>query len=98
VNPSDPISHADAGHVPPAAAVPNKSGAVTDSTAHEDNRLSVATEVSATGSERADLRPESINDAVIRLAGNSQDGIQSAGAFLAHRNELDYWRRVVSSR
>ena len=37
-----------------------------------------------TGSpERADLRPESIDDAVIRLAGNSQDGIQSAGAFLA---------------
>src|SRR6187455_2346075 len=34
-------------------------------------------------SERADLRPESIQDAVIRLAGNSQDGIQSAGAFLA---------------
>jgi 2-oxoglutarate ferredoxin oxidoreductase subunit alpha len=33
--------------------------------------------------ERADLRPENINDAVIRLAGNSQDGIQSAGAFLA---------------
>ncbi len=33
--------------------------------------------------ERADLRPESINDAVIRLAGDSQDGIQSAGAFLA---------------
>jgi 2-oxoglutarate ferredoxin oxidoreductase subunit alpha len=34
-------------------------------------------------SDRADLRPESIDDAVIRLAGNSQDGIQSAGAFLA---------------
>ncbi len=33
--------------------------------------------------ERADLRPESIDDAVIRLAGNSQDGIQSVGAFLA---------------
>jgi 2-oxoglutarate ferredoxin oxidoreductase subunit alpha len=33
--------------------------------------------------ERADLRPESIQDAVIRLAGNSQDGIQTAGAFLA---------------
>src|SRR2546421_9861211 len=33
--------------------------------------------------ERADLRPENINDAVIRLAGNSQDGIQTAGAFLA---------------
>lgn len=35
------------------------------------------------GSTRADLRPEHIRDAVIRLAGNSQDGIQSAGAFLA---------------
>ncbi len=35
------------------------------------------------GTERADLRPENINDAVIRLAGNSQDGIQTAGAFLA---------------
>ncbi len=35
------------------------------------------------GPERADLRPDSIDDAVIRLAGNSQDGIQSAGAFLA---------------
>src|ERR1700686_2017132 len=33
--------------------------------------------------ERADLPPENIQDAVIRLAGNSQDGIQSAGAFLA---------------
>ncbi len=42
--------------------------------------------------ERADLRPESIDDAVIRLAGNSQDGIQSAGAFLARlagRSEQD---------
>jgi len=37
----------------------------------------------APASERADLRPENIQDAVIRLAGNSQDGIQSAGAFLA---------------
>src|SRR5690349_7027599 len=32
---------------------------------------------------RADLRPENIQDAVIRLAGSSQDGIQTAGAFLA---------------
>jgi len=32
---------------------------------------------------RSDLRPQSINDAVIRLAGNSQDGIQTAGAMLA---------------
>lgn len=32
---------------------------------------------------RADLRPEHIKDAVIRLAGNSQDGIQTAGAILA---------------
>jgi 2-oxoglutarate ferredoxin oxidoreductase subunit alpha len=42
--------------------------------------------------ERADLRPESIRDAVIRLAGNSQDGIQTAGAFLARlagRSEHD---------
>ena len=29
------------------------------------------------------MRPENIQDAVIRLAGNSQDGIQTAGAFLA---------------
>src|SRR5437667_11080570 len=35
------------------------------------------------GPERADLRPENIQDAVIRLAGNAQDGIQTAGAFLA---------------
>src|SRR3981081_1527594 len=34
-------------------------------------------------SDPADLRPETIQDAVIRLAGNSQDGIQTAGAFLA---------------
>src|SRR6266516_7396719 len=38
---------------------------------------------SAPASDRADLRPENIQDAVIRLAGNSQDGIQTAGAFLA---------------
>ena len=41
---------------------------------------------------RADLRPENIQDAVIRLAGNSQDGIQTAGAFLARlagRSEHD---------
>jgi 2-oxoglutarate ferredoxin oxidoreductase subunit alpha len=37
----------------------------------------------ASQADRADLRPENIQDAVIRLAGNSQDGIQSAGAFLA---------------
>jgi 2-oxoglutarate/2-oxoacid ferredoxin oxidoreductase subunit alpha len=35
------------------------------------------------GGVRADLRPQSIRDAVIRFAGNSQDGIQSAGAMLA---------------
>ena len=38
---------------------------------------------STTSAGRADLRPQNIRDAVIRLAGNSQDGIQSAGAFLA---------------
>jgi 2-oxoglutarate ferredoxin oxidoreductase subunit alpha len=37
----------------------------------------------STTAGRADLRPQSIRDAVIRLAGNSQDGIQSAGALLA---------------
>jgi 2-oxoglutarate ferredoxin oxidoreductase subunit alpha len=35
------------------------------------------------GASRADLRPENIRDAVVRLAGNSQDGIQTAGALLA---------------
>jgi 2-oxoglutarate ferredoxin oxidoreductase subunit alpha len=35
------------------------------------------------GPVRADLRPENIRDAVVRLAGNSQDGIQTAGALLA---------------
>src|SRR3982751_2335967 len=39
--------------------------------------------VAAPLADRADLRAENIHDAVIRLAGNSQDGIQSAGAFLA---------------
>src|SRR5438067_11618844 len=41
------------------------------------------TATAASQSDRADLRPENIQDAVIRLAGNSQDGIQTAGAFLA---------------
>jgi 2-oxoglutarate ferredoxin oxidoreductase subunit alpha len=36
-----------------------------------------------TAAGRADLRSKNIKDAVIRLAGNSQDGIQSAGALLA---------------
>jgi len=40
-------------------------------------------EALAAATDRADLTPENINDAVIRLAGNSQDGIQTAGAFLA---------------
>jgi 2-oxoglutarate ferredoxin oxidoreductase subunit alpha len=49
-------------------------------------------QTTAPNSDRADLRPESIQDAVIRLAGNSQDGIQTAGAFLARlagRSEHD---------
>src|SRR5579864_9787724 len=41
------------------------------------------TTVQPPASGKADLRPENIHDAVIRLAGNSQDGIQTAGAFLA---------------
>ena len=55
-------------------------------------RPDTAAQTAAPNSERADLRPESIQDAVIRLAGNSQDGIQTAGAFLARlagRSEHD---------
>ncbi len=48
-----------------------------------DSVASNSVPVSNLNAERADLRPENIQDAVIRLAGNSQDGIQSAGAFLA---------------
>jgi len=54
--------------------------------------LDTAAQTTAPIGERADLRPESIQDAVIRLAGNSQDGIQTAGAFLARlagRSEHD---------
>jgi 2-oxoglutarate ferredoxin oxidoreductase subunit alpha len=52
----------------------------------------IAAQTTAPDGDRADLRPESIQDAVIRLAGNSQDGIQTAGAFLARlagRSEHD---------
>ena len=55
-------------------------------------RPDTTAQTGAPNSERADLRPESIQDAVIRLAGNSQDGIQTAGAFLARlagRSEHD---------
>ena len=55
-------------------------------------RQDTAAQTAAPDGERADLRPESIQDAVIRLAGNSQDGIQTAGAFLARlagRSEHD---------
>jgi 2-oxoglutarate/2-oxoacid ferredoxin oxidoreductase subunit alpha len=54
--------------------------------------LDTAAQTTAPNVDRADLRPESIQDAVIRLAGNSQDGIQTAGAFLARlagRSEHD---------
>ena len=55
-------------------------------------RPNTAVQTTAPNTDRADLRPESIQDAVIRLAGNSQDGIQTAGAFLARlagRSEHD---------
>jgi 2-oxoglutarate ferredoxin oxidoreductase subunit alpha len=48
----------------------------------EPNNPDVTT-VQKAEAPRADLRPDNIQDAVIRLAGNSQDGIQTAGAFLA---------------
>jgi 2-oxoglutarate ferredoxin oxidoreductase subunit alpha len=54
-----------------------------DITAFQEAEPPNGAPVAAPASERANLRPEHINDAVIRLAGNSQDGIQSAGAFLA---------------
>ena len=47
---------------------------------------SVSPELASTSTPvagRADLRPQNISDAVIRLAGNSQDGIKTAGAMLA---------------
>jgi 2-oxoglutarate ferredoxin oxidoreductase subunit alpha len=56
---------------------------VNDTPAAPDNGAPAAIAPPVSPSERADLRPENIQDAVIRLAGNSQDGIQSAGAFLA---------------
>jgi 2-oxoglutarate ferredoxin oxidoreductase subunit alpha len=55
-------------------------------------RPDTAAQTAAPDGEHADLHPESIQDAVIRLAGNSQDGIQTAGAFLARlagRSEHD---------
>ena len=61
--------------VPSNSQIQSPDGAATNPTASGGTVLPAAA--------RADLRPENINDAVIRLAGNSQDGIQSAGAFLA---------------
>src|SRR5437899_13059098 len=55
-------------------------------------RPDTGAQTAAPNGERADLRPINIQDAVIRLAGNSQDGIQTAGAFLARlagRSEHD---------
>ncbi|MGZ4984348.1 MAG: 2-oxoacid:acceptor oxidoreductase family protein, partial [Chthoniobacterales bacterium] len=52
---------------------------ITVARANPPNGATAATQPS----ERADLRAENIHDAVIRLAGNSQDGIQTVGGFLA---------------
>ena len=57
--------------------------AATNPTASGATVSSSPSAAAASQADRADLRPENIQDAVIRLAGNSQDGIQSAGAFLA---------------
>jgi 2-oxoglutarate ferredoxin oxidoreductase subunit alpha len=62
------------------------------STVTEGDGASATSPAASPPPDRADLRPESIQDAVIRLAGNSQDGIQTAGAFLARlagRSEHD---------
>ena len=58
----------------------NETPVVTQS---DSGSAASSTSTATPPSERADLRPENIQDAVIRLAGNSQDGIQTAGAFLA---------------
>ncbi|PYK39960.1 MAG: hypothetical protein DME49_02195, partial [Verrucomicrobia bacterium] len=75
-NTSTPVvTEADAvgGGAPSASPAPTTSPASTATPAP----------TASPASDRADLRPENIQDAVIRLAGNSQDGIQTAGAFLA---------------
>jgi 2-oxoglutarate ferredoxin oxidoreductase subunit alpha len=61
----------------------NETPVVPESGAPDASPARTATPGASPVSERADLRPENIQDAVIRLAGNSQDGIQTAGAFLA---------------
>src|SRR5437764_10069605 len=63
----------------PASSSPSSSATA----ASQSPGAAAPTATAAPPSDRADLRPENINDAVIRLAGNSQDGIQTAGAFLA---------------
>jgi 2-oxoglutarate ferredoxin oxidoreductase subunit alpha len=71
----------------------NKTSVVTEGDGANATSTAALTSTAASpASGRADLRPESIQDAVIRLAGNSQDGIQTAGAFLARlagRSEHD---------
>src|SRR6266403_1996443 len=62
------------------ATLPSSAGAARTTTAALQPSPNAT---AASQSDRADLRPENIQDAVIRLAGNSQDGIQTAGAFLA---------------
>jgi 2-oxoglutarate/2-oxoacid ferredoxin oxidoreductase subunit alpha len=56
---------------------------MADSISPSPSAPEAGTAPSTPAPDRADLRPENIQDAVIRLAGNSQDGIQTAGAFLA---------------
>ena len=71
--------------IPPPDNTQLQSAKASNSPAAAPDVAENSAKAAATGShaDRADLRPESIDDAVIRLAGNSQDGIQSAGAFLA---------------
>jgi len=45
--------------------------------------MTSTSDTSNPSSSGTNLRQETINDAVIRMAGNSQDGIQSIGGFLA---------------
>ncbi len=63
----------------------------TDSTT-EDSSTDQAAATVAAQQQQPSPSPQQINDAVIRFAGNSQDGIQSIGGFLARlagRTEKD---------
>src|SRR5438445_591690 len=76
-------SSAGAARTTTAALQPSSAPAASQATGSPPSSTATPASIGSPPSDRADLRPENIQDAVIRLAGNSQDGIQTAGAFLA---------------